>query len=136
MINELHYNLRIKKENFVLAGLWFGKSKPQPNLFFSVLRNTLRKLYKGVYFITKLKQKIKVRALIRCGTLDMQAKGLFLNLKLYSGSYGSQKCKTKGERGDNVQVYPNEENLDLRATSETIKFAERAKSEKTDFCWR
>ena len=35
-INELPYNERYKKENVILAGLWFGPHKPVPNFFMSV----------------------------------------------------------------------------------------------------
>jgi len=33
VVNELPYKERVKKENIILAGLFFGNSKPNPNLF-------------------------------------------------------------------------------------------------------
>lgn len=128
-INELPYEQRIKKENVILAGIWFGKHKPRPNLFLCSFRESLKKLYKGVIFITNLKEKIKVRGLIICGTCDLQAKSLFLNMKLYSGYYGCLKCKIRGERIGNVQIYPFDKNIDLRTTSETLKLAKQVKGE-------
>ncbi|KAJ8676846.1 hypothetical protein QAD02_012633 [Eretmocerus hayati] len=43
MMNELPYRLRVKKENMILAGLWFGPMNPPPDLFLSVFQDDLKK---------------------------------------------------------------------------------------------
>lgn len=111
VINELPYELRMKKENVILAGLWFGIKKPQPNLFLSTFTDSLKKLYKGVHFLTHLKTKIKVRAILICGTCDLQAKCLFLNMKSCAGYFGCLKCKIRGLRIGHFQTFPYQEEL-------------------------
>lgn len=131
-INELPYDDRIKKENVVLAGIWFGLHKPVPNLFMGVFRDSLKKLFKGVDFKINKKETVKCRGMIICGTCDLCAKSLFLNMKQYNGWYGCQKCRIRGERIGNVQVYPYCNEINLRTSPETIQFAKEAKTRKKD----
>ena len=115
MLNELPYNLRVKKQNNILVGIWIGVKKSEPNLFLNCFRESMKKLYKGIdVYIVNLKSYIKVRGLIICGTCDLQAKGLFMNMKLYNGYYGCQKCKIRGEIINIVQTYPYQAHLEQR----------------------
>ena len=41
-INELPYKKRILPRNIVLAGLWFGKKPPNPNLFLKPLYKSMK----------------------------------------------------------------------------------------------
>lgn len=44
-INELPYIEHIQMENTILAGLWFGPTKPSPNLFTQAFSDDLKELY-------------------------------------------------------------------------------------------
>ena len=44
MVNEIPKKLKHKKENTVVADLWFGSTKPAANLFLSIFENDLQKL--------------------------------------------------------------------------------------------
>ena len=85
MINELPYNMRIKEENTLLAGLWFGPTKPQANLFVSTFENDFEELFRGVNFmISGEETSITVRGMVISGTCDLPAKALFLNIQQYN----------------------------------------------------
>lgn len=47
-INELPFDIRKKRENILLAGLWYGNTKPDTNRFFHSIRADLEKLAKGI----------------------------------------------------------------------------------------
>lgn len=47
IINELPYKIRYKRENVILAGLWFGPDKPDPNCFIRSYIEDFRKIYTG-----------------------------------------------------------------------------------------
>ena len=126
MINELPYKLRVVKENIILAGLWFGKMKPSPNLFMKSFLNDLKKLYNGVEFKLPNFNTIRVRGIVISGTCDLCAKALFMNIQQYNATYGCPNCKIKTRRVDNVQTYPFIENFDLRTTNESILLAREA----------
>lgn len=54
VINELPYNERYRKENLLMAGLWFGQRKPFPSLFLHTISDELVQLRYGMGFrITK-----------------------------------------------------------------------------------
>lgn len=126
MINELPYKLRIKKENILLAGLWFGSDKPAPNSFMNSFTDDLKKLYRGVDFeIPETAELLRVRAMLITGTCDLCAKALFLNVKQSNSAYGCPTCKIRTRRIDNVSVYAFDDfaNLELRTTENSKQLA-------------
>lgn len=127
MINELPYKLRIKKENMIIAGLWFGSHKPSVNMFLDAFRKDLKKLFRGVEVaVANERNTIRVRAQIIGGTCDLCAKAIFLNFQQFNGTFGCPHCKIQTRRFENVQTFPYTENLELRTTNETELFAETA----------
>jgi len=42
VVNELPYRERVKKKNIILAGLFFGNSKPNPNFFLHLFTHTFK----------------------------------------------------------------------------------------------
>ncbi|KAJ8676648.1 hypothetical protein QAD02_012435 [Eretmocerus hayati] len=115
----------------LLAGLWFGPTKPEANLFMNSFRNCLRTLYKGVTLLIR-ETPIKIRAVIICGTCDLPAKAHFLNMKLYSVYFGCQVCLIRGLRLDGVQTYPYVKHPDLRNSDESLKQATEALKKRED----
>lgn len=121
VINELSYKERTKKDNIILPGLWFGKRKPNPNLFLRPFRNFFRTFRaEGFQLQVPGDNQINVKGILLCGTCDLQAKGLFLRMKLSNGYYGCHKCRSPGERvpagRTHVQVheYISPEDMQLR----------------------
>ncbi|XP_051157446.1 uncharacterized protein LOC127279252, partial [Leptopilina boulardi] len=126
VINELPYSERFKKENLILAGIWFDDKKPDANLFLLPLYNEVQELKNGVVFeIDDQNLPVNVKGIIICGTCDLPAKALFLNMIQYNGKFGCHKCKQEGARIGKIQIYPYLKNLSLRTESETASQADR-----------
>lgn len=123
---ELPYKLRVKKkENVLLAGLWFGPQKPCPNLFMNSFIPELEELYRGVDFEVHYSENLlRVRALTIAGTCDLLPKALFMNIKQYDSIYGCPNCKIRTLAQQRVRVYPLIENLELRSTAESLSYRE------------
>ena len=129
-VNELPFKERIKKENTVVAGLWFGTLKPVANLFLSAFENSFEQLYKGVDFeIPSEEDYIKVKGILISGTCDLPAKAQFLNIQQFNGKHGSPNCEIETVRLENVQTYPITESITLRTTEQSKLYAVEA-SEK------
>lgn len=120
-INELPYQDRVRKDNIILAGLWFGPKKPFPNLFLLPLLNDLRVLRNGVQVeIPGQLNPVVIKAMVLNGTCDMPAKALFLNFKSYNGYYGCTACTHRGERTpDNRHFYRYHVDIHPRTEEET-----------------
>ena len=111
IINELPFDERTKKENIILAAMWFGEKKPIPHLLLVPLDPSIMELRQGIDVnIPNTEIPLHVRGIIICGTCDFPAEALFLNMNQYNGIFGCQKCKIQGkylpER--RVRVYPYE----------------------------
>lgn len=114
-------------ENTMLAGLWFGSTKPCPNLFLEAFRDELFQLLSEIDVeIPNSDVTHRVQEIVLCGTCDAPAKALFLNMKQYNGQYGCQKCKTEGKQKEGLRVYPYEDELDLRTDEKSGAFALQA----------
>lgn len=98
VINELPYKIRYKRANVVLAGLWFGPNKPDPNCFIRSYVEDFRKIYTGfnvqVHF---QREPVYIRGKLLLGTCDLPAKSTFLNIKSFNGEYGCPACEFTGE---------------------------------------
>jgi len=151
VINEVPFSQRFKKENVILAGLWFGLRKSQPELMLSVYHEDIVNLSNNVeVHVPHQPEPLNIRAHVLLGTGDMPAKSLMLNFKNSNGRFGCHKCKLEGERifdeesessdsenegidnpeerprrrrGPGIQIYPFERNLPLRTDEETLVFA-------------
>lgn len=134
-INELPYKLRIRKENIVLVGLWFGSNKPSANHFMYKFRPKFETLLRG-QIITLLGQNITVRGIILAGTCDLPAKAQFLNMMQYNGEFGCNHCKDKGESfthpitGGTSRVYRYNRYPVMRTSAETLENANQALQNK------
>ncbi|KAE8741326.1 hypothetical protein FOCC_FOCC013147 [Frankliniella occidentalis] len=118
-INELPPTLRLKKENMLLGGLWFGTGKFDPNLFLKPIYDELIKLRAGFdVSVSSCTDLIKLHVGLLCGTCDIPAKASFLYHTAHNGLYGCLKCLTRGLKSaasGNVFVFPFEEQLVLRS---------------------
>lgn len=83
----MSYEERFKKENIILVGLWFGEQKPIPNMYLSSIYDEIMELRNGIEIETPdVPNMINVKGIIICGTCDLPAKALLLNMKQYNGS--------------------------------------------------
>ena len=128
---ELKYRLRTKKENIILAGLWFGKSKPNPNIFLQPIHDTLSSLETdGVELRLHNGERVRVRAQLLGAVGDMPAKFAFMRFTQYNGAFSCFSCMSHGGRYDvgktSVQVYPYSRNIELRSNDDVADFARQA----------
>lgn len=131
-INKLPYIYRTRKENLLLAGLWFGPKKPRPQIFLKNISDELNELENdGINIhVPGNVQRIHVHAKVICGTCDLPAKALFLNMKQYNGMNGCQTCLITSEPLNpglnNTRIYRFQETLNLRTQEQTNNFAREA----------
>ncbi|KAK3909659.1 Halomucin [Frankliniella fusca] len=120
VINELRYKDRVKKENILLAGIWFGKKKPKPNTYLEPLYRRMEEFSREGYLLNRPDgPPVRVKGMVLCGTCDMPAKSLFLRFKQFNGFYGCPKCLHKGEQyGTNVHIYPYSQNVPSRKNAD------------------
>ncbi|XP_039308606.1 uncharacterized protein LOC105204984 isoform X2 [Solenopsis invicta] len=97
-INELPYRLR--RENIMLCGLWYGPDKPVMDIFLKPFVEELITLHNnGIECITPQNPegiKIKVHTLI--ASVDSVARPLLQNIKQFNGEFGCSFCLKKGDR--------------------------------------
>lgn len=130
-INELSPKLR--RENVLLTGLWFGPGKPEPSVFLKPFVDELNDLAHNGFTWMKLNTALptvsKVFTLI-C-TCDSVARCALQNVKQYNGKFGWAWCQQEGERvakgRGTVQVYPFlEEPAEDRTHDQTVEDAQEA----------
>ncbi|XP_070522164.1 uncharacterized protein [Cardiocondyla obscurior] len=135
-INELPYKHRIKKENIVLVGLWFGSNKPSANHFMYKFRSQFRTLLQGLVITLSRQNIITVRGIVLAGTCDLPAKAQFLNMMQYNGEFGCNHCKDKGESFTHPitwgtsRVYSYNKYPIMRTSVETIENGNQALQDK------
>ena len=129
-INELPHEMRYKKENVILAGIWYGKKKPNANAFIHKFRDYFRELFvNGVQVVIPNPYRaINVKGILLRGTCDLPAKAQFLNMTQYNGRFGCQDCYCEGESiatgpNSSVWVFPYQRNFELRTTEDSNNYA-------------
>ena len=91
---ELPPNVRDSIRNKLIAGIYFGKTKPKSDMLFETLINEINELD----FITVISKdqtknfKIKPYGLL----VDTPAKCLATNMKYFNGYYGCTYCLNPG----------------------------------------
>ena len=96
-VNELPYKMR--RDNILLCGVWYGKCKPKMETYLKFLADELVDLHEvGITRIDPEGREtlIKVHA-IMC-SVDSVARPLLQNLHQYNGEFGCPFCLSKGER--------------------------------------
>ncbi|KAJ8038200.1 hypothetical protein HOLleu_15545 [Holothuria leucospilota] len=129
-INELPFSQRMMKENMLFGGIWYGEAKPLFHLFLKPSIESLQKLYEGVDVILPDGETKKVRGFLLCGTCDLPAKALVLNMTQFNGKHGCARCLQSGQsiptgRGT-TWVYPFEINPRMRNHKEFVTDGKKA----------
>lgn len=113
-INELPCPQRFQKENMILAGLWYGESKPIMLNFLKPFHTALSKLETdGIEAKSPSGENLISKAILLLGTCDMPAKCMVCNSTQYNGFFGCLKCKQPGisvrtSKGGIVHAFPFE----------------------------
>ncbi|XP_071581743.1 uncharacterized protein [Temnothorax nylanderi] len=131
-----NFTFKIRKENILLCGLWYGSSKPEMNTFLKPFVEELTALHnEGLEYVipgSEVKVKIKVHTLL--ASVDSQARPLLQNLKTFRGKQGCSFCLNEGEecevgrgkarvyRGDIQHLRTHEQHVqDTRTVMQTGK---------------
>lgn len=112
-INELPYSHRFRRDNMLLAGVWFGPDKPFMLTFLKPFYNAFLQLEtNGVNIVNPMNgEEITVHAILLCGSCDLPARCLVCNSIQFNGYYGCLRCQQSGKslktaKGGHVHVYP------------------------------
>ena len=105
-ILNLPISIRMKAENVLLAGLWYGSAKPPMKLLLEPVLASIKQLsISGLTIMTANGLK-RIRAKVVMGIFDLPAKAAVLCAKQYNGQHGCSVCVHPGERlGNGARVY-------------------------------
>ena len=101
--------LRFSFKNMILAGLWFGRGKPDWDFIIPLLAGDLSNLKNHGILVRNRMIYFKIDVLI----CDMAAKPPLLNMTTFNGYFGCPYCLVKGEFHRPV-VYPTSSEIILR----------------------
>lgn len=110
-INELSYTDR--RDNILLCGVWYGKSKPKMETFLKFFVDELIDLHQvGITRIDPEGREISIKVHAIVCSVDSVARPLLQNIHQYNGEFGCPFCLNKGEnvplgRGF-ARVYPGD----------------------------
>lgn len=112
-INELPYKERMKKENMIFAGFWYGPHKPFMLTFCKPNHESILKLEQdGVTIEVSSGNEIVSKCFLLCGTCHLPTmKALVCNCMQFNGKYGCSKCLQPGETcktssGGHCHIFP------------------------------
>ena len=137
-INELPYKHRMRKENLLFCGLWFGETKPVMTLYSKPLLNSLQTLETEGIEIEINDKKCISKGFLLCGTADLPAKSLVMNCNQFNGAFSCMKCLDPGktfktDKGGCVHVFPFDASkpvFELRQQEECLKDAYQSIQQK------
>ena len=111
-INELPQKMRNGLNNKILAGVWFGITKPSINTFLKPLCQVMKEMFiEGVQVHPpELPSPFMCKAIVLMGTCDLPAKLTALNMVGHNGFHACPHCEQPGKtlslgRG-HVHIYP------------------------------
>lgn len=141
MVNEIPF--RVRSKELILAGLWFGKDKPDMNIFLEPFVEHMNELStNGVEcVINGMKSCLKIFTSICC--VDSVARAPVQGFTQFNGAHGCSQCLHPGEwvrnnpnnpRSGNIK-YPLMDNVpEMRNVRDTVEhMKEAAYSKKTIF---
>ncbi|CAG2188152.1 unnamed protein product [Mytilus edulis] len=121
----------------VLAGLWFGDSKPLMSTFLKPIYQSLLELERNGVDIIVHENVIEAKAFLLCTAADLPAKSLLMNMNQFNGEYSCGKCVQKGQtfktnKSGCVHIFPfiKDEVVELRTKIKCIENAITAREAK------
>ncbi|KAK3926328.1 putative cysteine--tRNA ligase, mitochondrial [Frankliniella fusca] len=101
--------MRFKKENILVPALWCGPVKPHGNTLLKAIFPDLQVLQKGVDMDIPKHNVQTVTGIVICGTGDLPARAMMLNMVAHNGESACQRCYQRGEPREGtfgVRVFP------------------------------
>lgn len=106
-VNELPAEERSKKR--LLAALWFGREKPNFNIFQNVFVNIMSDLSENGFELQYRGQNLMFKAFCICCAVDSVARAPMQGLTQFNGYYGCNWCLHRGVYAGGSMKYPVEE---------------------------
>ena len=119
-VAELPLNLRYSYKNILLSGLWYGKKKPNMQVFQNSFVTQVTTLRDGFQF-PDIQSTQPFKLSTNGQAADLMAKGPSLNFKLFCGKWGCSVCLHPGRRlpgRGNRRIYPYSPNTFPRRNHE------------------
>ncbi|KAK3910858.1 Halomucin [Frankliniella fusca] len=116
-MNKLPPKLRM--QNILLGGLWFGKKQPPMNLLLQPLSEQAARLSNG-FVIQVQNEPVDVRAFITGCCVDSGARGKVQGIKSHGGYFACNWCFIHGEYIDNAVKYPMRAEVPRKRTHEEM----------------
>lgn len=130
VINELPFEMRMERENMLLAAIWYGPQKPDFSMFFDSLTLSLTKMKEGITVKLSAEERITVRGILLFGTCDLPAKADCLNLMHHNGEYGCPVCLHASENVEtaagNSRIYRYSSELPPRTLNDYETYGNEA----------
>ncbi|XP_061183192.1 uncharacterized protein LOC133191454 [Saccostrea echinata] len=127
VINELPFKIRMKKENMILAALWFGNEKPAMGTFLKPLQKSFLALKDGIKCFSPERGEFLSKCFLLAATADLPARSLLCNSVQFNGKFGCWKCTQPGETAPvgkgHTHVFPfqKEDPMGPVRTAESVK---------------
>ncbi|XP_050034498.1 uncharacterized protein [Dermacentor andersoni] len=116
IVNELPPHLRFKHP--VLAGLWFGKSHPNMQLFLDKFVQEVNSTKPVTW--TYQNRVHTSRPFVLCCSVDAPARAAVLNMVPFNGYFGCPWCLIRGEHVEGSMRYVTDEPVEAR-TSDLVR---------------
>ncbi|XP_051157956.1 uncharacterized protein LOC127279572 [Leptopilina boulardi] len=119
MVNELPFDVRTK--NLILVGLWFGKDKPDMNVFLKPFVEKMNSLSTAGVKCNLEGEEVSIKIFTQLACVDSVARAPLMGFVQFNGSYGCPQCLHPGE------WVPNESKNEKKKRSGCIKYVLRKK---------
>ena len=123
VLNELPPKHR--KNNIILAGLWFGPTKPSMFTFLKPFTEEMQNLAENGIQWNNGDRVITTKVFLSLCALDSVARCQIANMKQFNGEYGCGLCLNKGERvpkgNGYVRIYNHNNVNEQKRTDEQVR---------------
>ncbi len=119
MITNIAPHQRTRMDNLIVAGLWFGPTKPNMDIL-------LQPILKNVSSVSTQKSGVCLQPFVLMGVFDLPAKASATNTKQYNREYGCFYCLDKGHICNQARTYPPTDSHTLRTTEQMKAWALKA----------
>lgn len=97
------------------------------NLYLKHLIGVMETLRDGIsVYVKDLGREIIVKSVMICGTCDLPASAICLNMAYYNGTWGCHKCLSRIQRVGNTNVYTQVPEYELRTYAQTEQYVKNA----------
>lgn len=105
VVNEVPKEHRFKRENMIVAGLWYG-TDPDFSMYLKPFIDDLRDLNKNKFSVKVKHGNLSFTVCAIIFSADTPAKAKVLNCMLFNGFYGCPYCFHPGKNEDGTIRYP------------------------------